>query len=64
MEISMGFAEALVRFAHVQKHPAEISDADRQNTARELATIVREEGPLNIMLRAERVRRYGWHPTD
>jgi hypothetical protein len=54
----------LARFAYVQSHPAETSDADRQKAARDLATIVREEGPLNTMLRAERVQRYGWHPAD
>jgi hypothetical protein len=46
MEISMGLAEALARFAYVQTHRAETSENDR----------------LISMLRAERVRRYGWHP--
>jgi hypothetical protein len=30
MKISMGLTEALARFAYVQTHPAETSDADRQ----------------------------------
>jgi hypothetical protein len=30
MEISMGLAEALARFAYVQSHQAKTSDADRQ----------------------------------
>jgi hypothetical protein len=49
MEISMGLAEALARFAYVQTHQAETSDADRQKAARDLASRVREEGPLNSM---------------
>jgi hypothetical protein len=64
MEISMGSAEALARFAYVQSHQAKTSDADWQKETRELASRIREEGLLNSTLRAERVRRYGWHPTD
>jgi hypothetical protein len=64
MEISMGSAEALARFAYVQSHQAKTSDADRQKEARELASRVREEALLNSTLRTERVRRYSWHPAD
>ena len=45
----MGLAEALARFAYVQTHQAETSGADRQKAARDLASRVREEGPLNSM---------------
>lgn len=37
--------------------PIETSDADRQNTARELTKIVCNEGPQNTRLQAE------WDPT-
>jgi hypothetical protein len=56
MEISMRLTEALARFAYVQSHPAEISEADRQKAARKLTARCREEEPLNTMLRAERIR--------
>jgi hypothetical protein len=64
MEISIGLAEALARFAYVQTHRAEVSETERDRAARDLAVIVREERLLASMLRAERVRRYGWHPAD
>jgi hypothetical protein len=51
MEISMGLAEALARFAYVQSHLAE-------------TTKVRENDQLISMLQGVRVRRHGWHPPS
>jgi len=64
MQISMGLAEALARFAYVQSHQAETSEADRQKAIRDLALLVREDDRLIPMMRAERVKRYGWHPAN
>ena len=51
MEISMGMAEALARFAYVQSRLAE-------------TTKVRENDQLISMLQGERVQRHGWHPPS
>jgi hypothetical protein len=52
MEISIGLAEALARFAYVQSHQAEVSEADWQKATRELTARVREEERLISMLRS------------
>jgi hypothetical protein len=62
MEISLGLVEALARFANTQIHRAEISEADQTRAAETLAAQVRENDRLISMLRAQWVRRYGWHP--
>jgi hypothetical protein len=64
MEISMGLAEALVRFAYVQSHKAEVSEADQRKAVRNPTARVREERHLLWMQRAERVWRYDWHLAD
>jgi hypothetical protein len=64
MQISDQLAEALARFAYVHAHRAEVTEADRTKAAAELAERIHQDGRLLSMARAERVRRYGWHPPD
>ena len=61
MEISLGLAEALARFAYIQIHRAETSNADQTARPRRWRRTPGER-PTELDAAGERVQRYGWHP--
>lgn len=62
MKISDSLADALAKWHYCHGNPAEVSDKDRRKAVDELLRALRDESRVEALSRAERVRRYGWHP--
>jgi hypothetical protein len=60
--ISDRLADALAKWHYCHYHPAEVTDSDRKKAVEDLLHAVHEENRVEVLSRAERVRRYGWHP--
>jgi hypothetical protein len=64
MRISDSLAEALAKWSYCHGSRVEVSDKDREKAVEELLRALRQEDRVEVLSRAERVRRYGWHPPE